>query len=177
MHGLFHRLKNKIRPPVWLVKSVHQGRQQFECPVYHYHGPFMNMNSFTERQLHVEYPRCGAPERCRRQYLVVTEMLNSLDVSKMKMLHFAPEPFSPKFFPAASAGTKPRTRACAAWATTKNSNRILPRSRPTPPSPYRRNFNRLSMKTAACGRPAKCRCAAPCRASVILMSCPSAVPE
>ena len=46
----------------------------------------------------MECPQCGTLERHRVQYLVMMEILDSLDVSKIKMLHFAPEPFFRKIF-------------------------------------------------------------------------------
>lgn len=98
MRELLYKIQNKISPPAWLFKSLFRGRQQFECPVCHYHGPFLNLNGFAGRRLHVRCPHCGAMERHRLQYVVVQEVLSGLDVSKMKMLHFAPEPFFRKFF-------------------------------------------------------------------------------
>ena len=98
MHDLFNKVKNKIRPPAWLFKSLHQGEPAFECPVCHYHGPFRDMHGFAGRRLHVECPGCGALERHRIQYLVVEDLLKGLDVSRMRMLHFAPEPFLRKYF-------------------------------------------------------------------------------
>jgi len=98
MCDLIHKIKNKVRPPAWLFKSLHRGEPEFECPVCHYQGPFRELNGFAGRRLHVECPQCGTLERHRVQYLVVTEILNGLDVSKMRMLHFAPEPFFRKFF-------------------------------------------------------------------------------
>jgi SAM-dependent methyltransferase len=98
MCELIRKIQNKVRPPAWLFKAMHRGEPEFECPVCHYHGPFRDMKGFAGRRLHVECPQCGTLERHRIQYLVVTEMLKGLDVSKMKMMHFAPEPFFRKFF-------------------------------------------------------------------------------
>lgn len=98
MGDLLHRLKNKIRLPAPLFKAVNRAKPPFECPVCHYHGPFRDFNSFAGLRRHVECPRCGTLERHRVQYLVVTEILDRLDTSKMRMLHVAPEPFFRKFF-------------------------------------------------------------------------------
>jgi SAM-dependent methyltransferase len=81
-----------------LFKSLHRGEPAFECPVCHYQGPFRDLTGFAGRRLHGECPQCGALERHRVQYLVVTEILDGLEVSKMRMLHFAPEPFFRRFF-------------------------------------------------------------------------------
>src|ERR1035437_1529375 len=98
MAELLQRIKKRIRLPAPLFKLLNGSKPPFECPVCHYHGPFRDLDSFAGRRLHVECPQCGTLERHRVQYLVVTEILNGLDVSKMKMLHFAPEPFFRKFF-------------------------------------------------------------------------------
>ena len=98
MAELLHRIKKHVRLPASLFKMLNGGKLQFECPVCHYRGPFRDLDSFAGRRLHVECPQCGTLERHRVQYLVVTEILKTLDVSKMKMLHFAPEPFFRQFF-------------------------------------------------------------------------------
>jgi len=59
MGELAHRIKNKIRTPAWLFKSLNRRKPQFECPVCHYHGPFRDFDSFAGLRLHVECPRCG----------------------------------------------------------------------------------------------------------------------
>jgi SAM-dependent methyltransferase len=100
MGNLFHRLKSKIRLPAPLFKTLNRDKPQFECPVCRYQGPFRDFDNFGGPRLHVECPRCGTLERHRVQYLVVSEILDGLDTSKMKMLHFAPEPFFRKYFSA-----------------------------------------------------------------------------
>ncbi len=98
MGHLLHKLKSKIRLPAPLFKQLNRAKPDFECPVCHYHGPFRDFNSFAGRRLNVECPQCGTLERHRVQYLVVMEILDKLDTSKLKMLHFAPEPFFRKIF-------------------------------------------------------------------------------
>ena len=98
MPELIQKLKKKIRAPAWLFKRLHAGKTQFECPVCHYQGAFRDLQSFAGRRQHVECPQCGALERHRVQYLVVMDLLAGWDVSKLKMLHFAPEPFFRKIF-------------------------------------------------------------------------------
>jgi SAM-dependent methyltransferase len=98
MSHLLTRLKRKIQLPATLFKHWNRTKPNFECPVCHYCGPFRDFDSFAGLRLHAECPQCGALERHRVQHLVVTEILNDLDVSKMKMLHIAPEPFFRNFF-------------------------------------------------------------------------------
>ena len=66
-------------------------KEKFECPICHYIGPFEDVNRITGPRKHAACPGCGALERHRHQYLVVRAILDSLDASQMKMLHFAPE--------------------------------------------------------------------------------------
>ena len=98
MGDLIHRIKNKLKLPAPLFKLLNSSKQAFECPVCHYHGPFRDFDSFAGLRLHVECPQCGTLERHRVQYLVVTEILKEMDVSKLTMLHFAPEPFFRDYF-------------------------------------------------------------------------------
>jgi SAM-dependent methyltransferase len=98
MVELLHKIKSKVRLPAPLFKSLNGSKPAFECPVCHYHGPFRDFNSFAGLRRHVECPRCGTLERHRVQYLVVMELLDRMDTAKMKMLHFAPEPFFRKIF-------------------------------------------------------------------------------
>ncbi len=98
MSQLLHKLKRKIRLPAPLFKRLNRSKPGFECPVCHYHGPFRDFDSFAGLRLHVECPQCGTLERHRVQYLVVMEILDQLDTARLKMLHFAPEPFFRKIF-------------------------------------------------------------------------------
>lgn len=95
---MLYKLKSRVRLPAPLFKSLNRSKPVFECPVCHYRGPFRDLDNFGGRRRHVECPRCGTLERHRVQYLVVTELLDRMDTSKMKMLHFAPETFFRKVF-------------------------------------------------------------------------------
>ncbi len=85
------KLKNSCLLP--LFRLMNQNKEKFECPVCGYIGPFMDLNPPTGLRKHAKCPKCGALERHRIQYLVVMDVLQSLNVSKMKMIHFAPEAF------------------------------------------------------------------------------------
>jgi SAM-dependent methyltransferase len=98
MGDLLHRLKRKIKLPAPLFKITNSSKPAFECPVCHYQGPFRDWDSFAGHRQHVECPKCGTLERHRVQYLVVSEILKGMDVSKMTMMHFAPEPFFRQYF-------------------------------------------------------------------------------
>jgi SAM-dependent methyltransferase len=98
MGELAHRIKSKVKLPAPLFKIMNKGQASFECPICHYRGPFRSFGAFAGQRAHAECPGCGALERHRVQYLVVMEILPQLDAAKMKMLHFAPEPFFRKMF-------------------------------------------------------------------------------
>src|SRR5262245_8897814 len=98
MNDLLRKVKNRLRLPARLFKQFNRAKRHFECPVCRYYGPFRDFDSFAGLRLHVECPRCGALERHRVQYLVISELLGHLEASKMKMLHVAPEPFFRSFF-------------------------------------------------------------------------------
>jgi SAM-dependent methyltransferase len=53
----------------------------------------MDLNPPTGLRKHAKCPNCGALERHRLEYLVIKDVLQGKDTSKMKMLHFAPEPW------------------------------------------------------------------------------------
>jgi SAM-dependent methyltransferase len=96
--AMFQRIKNKIQPPLWLFRILNRSKKQFECPVCRYQGPFMDFNSFAGFRRHARCPQCGTLERHRLQYLAVMEIFERIDVSGMKILHFAPEPFFREIF-------------------------------------------------------------------------------
>lgn len=73
-------------------------KERFECPICSYKGPFEDIKRPTYIRKHAKCPKCGALERHRLQYLVVRSLLNDLDISALKMLHFAPENFFRKIF-------------------------------------------------------------------------------
>lgn len=90
------KLKNKISLYFFLLINLTKDR--FKCPVCNYSGPFADVNPPTGIRKHAKCPKCGALERHRIQYLVVNNLLNSINTSSLKMLHFAPEPFFRDFF-------------------------------------------------------------------------------
>lgn len=90
------RLKHRIIFYSFLLGNL--SKKKFECPVCCYQGPFLNLNTPFGLRKHAKCPNCGALERHRIQYLVTNSILNNRDLSMLKMLHFAPEPFFRNFF-------------------------------------------------------------------------------
>jgi SAM-dependent methyltransferase len=89
-------LKAKIRLRVFRLRNFRE--KKFECPVCAYNGPFMHITPSTGYRRYAKCPNCGAMERHRFQFLVVKDILNSMDTASLKMLHFSPEPFFRDFF-------------------------------------------------------------------------------
>ena len=58
----------------------------------------MDFNPPSGLRKHAKCPKCHALERHRIQYLAVNKVLNGINTSGLKMLHFAPEPFFREFF-------------------------------------------------------------------------------
>ena len=58
----------------------------------------MSVHIAASYRKHARCPKCGALERHRIQRLVLDQLLNNLDTSSLKMLHFAPEPCFRDFF-------------------------------------------------------------------------------
>lgn len=81
-----------------IFKLQNRQKKQFDCSVCDYVGPFRDIHPATGSRQHAQCPNCGALERHRIQYLVVNQLLESIDTSVMKMLHFAPEAFFRGFF-------------------------------------------------------------------------------
>ena len=94
----FHLRKMKI----WIAFRVfllgNLFKERFECPICGYNGPFVDVNRPTYVRKHAKCPKCGAFERHRIQYLAMSNLLNNVDTSSLKMLHFAPESFFREFF-------------------------------------------------------------------------------
>jgi len=90
------KLQNRIGLPVFLLRNLN--KEKYTCPICGYSGPFKDVNPPTGYRKHAKCPKCNARERHRLQYLVVNSVLNGMDCSAMKMLHFAPEPFFREFF-------------------------------------------------------------------------------
>jgi SAM-dependent methyltransferase len=92
MADLVRRARNRVRPPLVLFRFLNSAKPQFECPVCNYKGPFMDLTGFAGVRKHAKCPKCKCLERHRLQYLAVMGLIESMDVSGMKMLHIAPEP-------------------------------------------------------------------------------------
>jgi len=90
------RLQDTISFQIFLLRNFN--KEKFECPICGYSGPFEDFNPPTGLRKHAKCPRCNAFERHRIQYLVVNKILNGINSSALKMLHFAPEPFFREFF-------------------------------------------------------------------------------
>lgn len=58
----------------------------------------MDVAASTGLRKHAECPNCHALERHRLQFLVVEKLLSDVNLTNLKMLHFAPEPFFQKYF-------------------------------------------------------------------------------
>lgn len=82
---------NRVALP-WF-RLTNRGKASFECPVCGYRGPFRDLRSPTGTRQHAQCPRCGALERHRLQYLVLSQVLQSRTCRSERLLHFAPEPF------------------------------------------------------------------------------------
>lgn len=80
------------------------GRSKWLCPICDYHGPFWSVRRPTGRRRHAKCPDCGALERHRIQYVVTQGVLESIDPSNLRMLHFAPEAFFRRHFEEAFGG-------------------------------------------------------------------------
>ncbi|SCY89926.1 class I SAM-dependent methyltransferase [Desulfoluna spongiiphila] len=97
------KLKYNLRISSAKVKSYifflcHLNKERFRCAVCNYKGPFEDVAPPTGTRKHAKCPQCNALERHRIQYLVVNKILNNVDTSSSKMLHFAPESFFRDFF-------------------------------------------------------------------------------
>ena len=94
MSGLPSRLYNRVKKLVFpgpagsaLYKIWNWQKQKFKCPLCNYQGPFYDVDTAK----HEHCPRCGANERTRLQYLVIEKLRATYPLSKMSLLHFAPE--------------------------------------------------------------------------------------
>src|SRR5260370_42426497 len=87
------RLKNKVRPPWFIIRALNHSKERFGCPICNYEGPFVDFHSFAGTRKHAVCPKCGSLERHRLQYLVVDIALKDANSLGMKMIHFAPEKF------------------------------------------------------------------------------------
>jgi SAM-dependent methyltransferase len=80
------------------TKISANGQPAFDCPICRYHGPFRSHSAAHYPIRFTECPRCGLYERHRLQYLTLKELGKRHDLSKMSILHFAPEMHFERFF-------------------------------------------------------------------------------
>jgi SAM-dependent methyltransferase len=91
-----HKLKKRANLYLFLLSNL--SKEKYKCPVCNYKGPFKDINPPTGLRKHAKCPKCGALERHRIQHVVVNNLLNGIDTSSLRMLHFAPEWFFRDFF-------------------------------------------------------------------------------
>lgn len=65
----------------------------FCCPICEYNGPFASRYAETGKRSFAACPGCGALERHRLQWLVLCELQKEIPLSRLRVLHIAPEPF------------------------------------------------------------------------------------
>ena len=90
------KLRKRITLSIFLL--CNSNKAKFTCPVCDYSGPFKDVSPPTGLRKHAQCPKCDSLERHRLQYLVLNKVLNGVNTSELKMLHFAPEPFFREFF-------------------------------------------------------------------------------
>jgi SAM-dependent methyltransferase len=90
------RLKN--RGSLIVFRLLNRDKEEFECPVCSYSGPFVDIAPSTGLRKHAKCPCCNALERHRIQFLVVNEILGNMCTADLGILHFAPEPFFREYF-------------------------------------------------------------------------------
>jgi len=86
------RLKHVIRPT--LYRFCPSQKQQFDCPICGYHGPFKDKRlSRTPNIVRTDSKclGCRAAERHRMMRLVLQELFSQWDPSSRSILHIAPE--------------------------------------------------------------------------------------
>ena len=91
------KLRNAIGFPIFLIRNLN--KERFTCPLCGYCGPFKDTNpSGRGLRKHAKCPKCDAAERHRLEYLIVNNLLNEIDSSVLKMVHFSPERCLKEFF-------------------------------------------------------------------------------
>lgn len=73
-------------------KTVNFSKEPFNCPICLYNGPFIDANDPTGLRINAMCPNCSCLERHRLQWLVMSDLSQQHNFSKMSLLHFAPEP-------------------------------------------------------------------------------------
>jgi len=90
------RQKNKIN--LLILNLRKQQNESFECPICGYNGPFLDEDVSSGLRKNAICPNCNALERHRIQFLVINDVLRTLNTADLRMLHFAPEPFFHELF-------------------------------------------------------------------------------
>lgn len=83
--GLARRTARKATAP--LYRLLHPRKPAFTCPICNYEGPFRNKRG----RLHAKCPSCGALERTRLLFAVLSPLLESFSPECKRVLHIAPE--------------------------------------------------------------------------------------
>lgn len=94
--NILRKARKNLRLTLFRLKHI--GQESFLCPVCGYCGPFSTFNVPTGNRKHAQCPSCGALERGRIQYVVMKDLLDKVDASKLKILHFSPEEIFQKLF-------------------------------------------------------------------------------
>ena len=84
--GLARQAARKASAP--LYRLLHPGKPAFACPICNYQGPFRDKR---ERR-HAKCPSCGALERTRLLFTVLSPLVESFSPERKRILHIAPEP-------------------------------------------------------------------------------------
>ena len=82
---LAHRAVRKASAP--LYRLLHPRKPAFTCPVCNYEGPFRDKRG----RRHAKCPSCGALERTRLLFAVLSPLLESFSAERKRVLHIAPE--------------------------------------------------------------------------------------
>jgi SAM-dependent methyltransferase len=77
--------------------KIFKVRDCYSCPICAYYGRFKRYPALEGRE-NAECPICGSLERHRLQYLVFQRVAQGVDITKLRMLHFAPESCIRNFF-------------------------------------------------------------------------------
>ena len=81
---------------VFRARNIH--KQSFVCPICQYKGPFADFDVPTGLRINAQCPNCWSLERARIQYVVMKNILATVNTKSLKMLHFSPESFFSNYF-------------------------------------------------------------------------------
>lgn len=98
MIHLARRVKSNLRVAIrstrLAVSSLSAGEyRRFDCPVCRYGGLFRRERQPYGNRKHAVCPSCDAAERHRLQWLVFRDLAAKHDLSRLRLLHCAPEAF------------------------------------------------------------------------------------